>query len=198
MWLERSSATVFSPLPAIVALHGPSDGRGDGTEPASWQRRIALQNSSTSQAIGELPLELVVERAMSAFSNERTILQTDKSIVAAAEFAKRVQFLRFTAEIEGLPFSTASFVDLQAFIREIRPKVRPSLFLNDNGNLRALWTNSQHEQIGLQFLGEGNIQYVIFKQRNKSLGMSHNAGVDVKDKVIEYIKASNADGLFAR
>lgn len=76
--------------------------------------------------------------------------------------------------------------------------MRPSLFLNDNGNLRALWKNDQREQIGLQFLGGGNIEFVIFKQRKGRLGMAHTAGVDMKDRVLAHINASGAEGLFIR
>lgn len=111
------------------------------------------------------------------------------------ELSRRVQFLRVQAEIDRVPFSDASFADFQAFMREIGPRVRPALFLNDNGNLRALWKNDRREQIGLQFLGESNIQFVIFKQRKGTLAMARVAGIDARDKIFGHIKASGAEGL---
>ncbi len=113
----------------------------------------------------------------------------------AIEISKRLQFLRIEAEIDRIPFSDASFTDFQSFMREIGSRVRPSLFLNDNGNLRALWKNDRREQIGLQFLGESNIQFVIFKQRKGSLAMARVAGIDANDKILGHIKASDAEGL---
>jgi hypothetical protein len=146
--------------------------------------------------IQELPFQLASERAASALVGESpAVAQTEKSHIAALELSRRVQFLRIEAEIDRVPFSDASFSDLQAFIREMRPRVRPSLFLNDNGNLRALWKNDTREQIGLQFLGEGNIQFVIFKRRPGTLRMARLAGIDTKEKTLAHIRASGAEGL---
>jgi hypothetical protein len=94
-----------------------------------------------------------------------------------------------------VPFSEASLADFEAFMCEIGPRARPSLFLNDNGNLRALWKTDRREQIALQFLGESNIQFVIFKQRKGTLAMARVAGIDAKDKILGHIKASGAEVL---
>ena len=194
MLLDGSSATAFAP-PPLAALYEPVGPRGVGVARDPRPRRVALQNSSTSLVVGELPLQLASERVMSALASEKPAGQNEGLHVAAAELSKRVQFLRIEAEIDRVPFSNASFADFQDFMREVRPKVRPSLFLNDNGNLRALWKNGQREQIGLQFLGGGNIQFVIFKQRKGPLGMGRIAGIDAKDKVLAHIKASGAERL---
>jgi hypothetical protein len=58
-----------------------------------------------------------------------------------------------------------------------------------------LWKNDQNEQIGLQFLGGGDIQFVIFKQRRTSLGMARVCGIDRADKMLGHIRASGAEGL---
>jgi hypothetical protein len=142
--------------------------------------------------IAALPFHLASDRAVSALAGEKPRTPPDKSQIT--ELSKRVQFLRVEAEIDRVPFSDASLSDFQAFMREIRP-VRPSLFLNDNGNLRALWKNNRREQIGLQFLGDGNVQFVIFKERKGTLGMARLAGIDAKDKILAHIKASGVEGL---
>lgn len=113
----------------------------------------------------------------------------------AAELSDRIQLLRAEADNDHIAFSEASLTDFQAFMQETGPHVRPYLFLNDNGNLRALWKNSRREQIGLQFLGEGNIQFVIFKQREGTLGMARVAGVDAKNRILGHVRASDAEGL---
>lgn len=193
MLLDASSTTAFAP-PAPAVLYEPAGRRGIGT----WDlgpRRVSFQHSSTSVPIQELPLQLASDRAASALVEHEHVGRPDKSRIAALELSKRVQFLRIEAEIDRVPFSDASFSDLDAFVREIRPRMRPSLFLNDNGNLRALWKNDAREQIGLQFLGEGNIQFVIFKQRPGTLRMARIAGVDAKEKILAHIRASEAEGL---
>jgi hypothetical protein len=194
MLLDGSSATAFAP-PPLAALYEPVGRRGVGPAPDPRPHRRALQNSSNSLVIGELSLQLASERAESALASEKPAAQNERLYVAAAELSKRMQFLRIEAEIDRTPFSDASFADFQDFMREMRRKVRPSIFLNDNGNLRALWKSDQREQIGLQFLGDGNIQFVIFKQRKGPLGMARIAGVDARDKVLAHIKASGAEGL---
>jgi hypothetical protein len=44
----------------------------------------------------------------------------------------------------------------------------PAILLNDFGNIRLFWCNEKNEQVGLQFLGNSQIQYVIFSMRNNS------------------------------
>jgi len=111
------------------------------------------------------------------------------------ELIGRIQFLAVEAEIDKVPFSVASCDDFISFLVEANPKVRPSLFLNDNGNLRALWRNNAREQIGLQFLGGGNIEFVIFKRRPGADKLASAAGTDTKPNIMAHIKASGALGL---
>lgn len=190
MWLETSSTTAFAP-PAVLYEH-----QGVGFSPEPRRLRVAqYQGSSASTSIEALPLPIPAGRAASSFAATKLDAVIDKSRATALELSKRVQFLKVEAEIDRIPFSYASLADFQAFIRDIAPSLRPSLFLNDNGNLRALWKNNWHEQIGLQFLGGGSIQFVIFKQRKGTLKMARAAGIDAKDKILGHIKASGAEGL---
>jgi hypothetical protein len=194
MWLDTSSATAFAPL-APAVLYEPGARRGIGLSPDLRPRRVGpIQHTSGSISIEELRLPFPGDRAASAFVAENPGAGLDTRI-AAIELSNRVQFLKVEAEIDRVPFSDASLADFQAFMRETGPRVRPSLFLNDNGNLRALWKNDRREQIGLQFVGEGNIQFVIFKQRKGALPMARVAGIDSNDKILGHIKASGAEGL---
>ena len=83
------------------------------------------------------------------------------------DLTRRIQSLMIEAELDGVPFSLASLADFLNFITEMQPRSRPALFLNDNGNLRALWRNDACGQIGIQFLGGGEIQCVILRRHNK-------------------------------
>jgi len=81
------------------------------------------------------------------------------------------------------------------FLIEVQPNVRPSLFLNDKGNLRALWRNTDQKQVGLQFLGDENVQFVIFKCRLGRNRMARVAGTDTKSNIMTLIKTIGASGL---
>jgi hypothetical protein len=107
----------------------------------------------------------------------------------------RIQTLRIEAEIDQVPFSNASHADFRDFIRQVPSRVRPAIFLRDNGNLRALWKNDDQEQIGLQFLGGGDVQYVILKRRPGGRLMSHY-GVDSRAGLMAVIRAAEATALF--
>jgi len=178
MLLDVSSATASE----------PAGRRGAGSAPDARRRGRGQPKPNTSastEPVQELLLQITGERPASVLDKARM----------AIEISNRLQFLKIEAEIDRVPFSEASLADFQAFIRETGFRARPSLFLNDNGNLRALWKNDRREQIGLQFLGEGNIQFVIFKQRKGTLGMARVAGIDAKDKILGHIKASEAESL---
>jgi hypothetical protein len=195
MWLDTSSTTTFAVLPSAV-FYDPAGRLGVVFSPEPRRRRgAAVRSTSTSISIEELSLPIAEGRVASALAAEGPDAGLDKPRAATMELSKRIQFLKVESEIDRVPFSDASLADFQAFLRDIGPRARPSLFLNDNGNLRALWKNDQREQIGLQFLGDGNIQFVIFKQRGGALKMARVAGIDAKDKIFGHIKASGAEGL---
>jgi len=187
MWLDVSSPTAFAPPRPAILYYDPA-GRGcAGPAHYAHPRRLGQLSPNTSastELVGELRLQ----------TGERPARDLDKARMAV-EISKRLQFLKIEAEIDCVPFSEASLADFRALIRETGFHARPSLFLNDNGNLRALWKNDRREQIGLQFLGDGNIQFVIFKQRKGTLCMARVAGIDAKDKVLGHIKVSGAEGL---
>jgi hypothetical protein len=188
MWLDVPSTTAFDPPPAVVICE--SSGRnGVGSTPNVRPRGVGLakpNTSATTWSMKELALQFESQKSASILDRARTTI----------EISKRLQFLKIEAEIDRISFSEASLSDFQAFMREIPLHARPSLFLSDNGNLRALWKN-QNEQVGLQFLGEGNIQFVIFKQRKGTLPMARIAGIDTKDKILGHIRASGAEGLLS-
>lgn len=59
----------------------------------------------------------------------------------------------------------------------------------ENGNFRAVWKSKNGVHIGLQFLDNGLIQYVIFKQRSPTLPVSRVFGRDTTDGIISLIDA---------
>jgi len=75
----------------------------------------------------------------------------------------RIRKLRSFAAEDGVVVSEESFSDALGFAKRLprSVEVQPGTFLLDNGNFRFLW-NARRQQIGLQFLGNGLIQYVLF------------------------------------
>lgn len=113
------------------------------------------------------------------------------------EYVNRLRFLQIYAQSEDEPFSQSSLEDLDKFICDIRPVKRPFLFLHENGNLRAVWRNEKSEQIGLEFLGNGAVQFVIFASRAGRSDMARINGVDVVNKISAQIRVLNVEHLLA-
>lgn len=109
---------------------------------------------------------------------------------ANAQIASRIHELQFDAVLRNEPVSTSSLTDLQKFLSILSFTKRPSIFLQDNGNFRILWKNEIKEQVGLQFLGNGVIQFVTFSQRRRPDMMSRVAGIDtfagISQKISEF------------
>jgi hypothetical protein len=178
--LDFPLSSAFAP-PDQIGWHGVSK----ASEPrpgAAWvQQKVQAQQFSNSATIAVVP------------SWEREFRRP--SFPNARDIDIRVQALRIEAEIDRVPFSHASYAGFCEFLRHIPSRVRPAIFLRDNGNLRALWKNGDHEQIGLQFLGGGDIQYVILKRRPGGKLMSHY-GVDSRAGLMAVIRAAEATALF--
>ncbi len=93
-------------------------------------------------------------------------------------YMARIEFLQAEALHEGYALNPASRIDFERFALGV-PDVRAgNLVLLENGNLRAIWKDRQGTRLGLQFLGGGMAQYVIFKRREKERPISRVAGRD--------------------
>lgn len=93
-------------------------------------------------------------------------------------YVERIKLLKDEAADDEYTLNPDSEIDFQQFILSA-PEVRKgNLVLMDNGNLRAIWKDKQGTHLGLQFLGGGMVQYVIFKQREQGYQISRVAGRD--------------------
>jgi hypothetical protein len=182
MWTDVVSPVAFAPPPAVSFRAAAGKGVA---------RRLPLEKVLLPNAYGSSTFSANV--ALVSISLDK--LEEAPSSRVAAELAIRLSFLRVEAERENIPFSESSRDALWSFIREFQPSARPRVYLNDNGNLRAMWKNASDEQIGLEFLGGGAIQFVIFKRRLGFTQVTRIAGVESEDRIFGHIRASNAQGL---
>ena len=91
----------------------------------------------------------------------------------------RVAELKADAVDDGIAISPESEQDLWSFLDSAGAIRRPYIGLLDNGNFRAVWRNAEGEQIGLQFRGGNEVQYVLFARRPPSHFIARSAGRDV-------------------
>jgi len=110
-------------------------------------------------------------------------------------YMKRIEELCGYAIEDGFRLGLSSLIDFSRFV-VLEPKIRRgSLVLIDNGNLFAEWQNCEGAKLGLEFLGDGMIQYVIFKNRKSALQTSRIYGLDTFEEVRHQIKTFNLGSL---
>ena len=126
------------------------------------------------------------------------IRQRKLSQEAEQTYRNRIAELREYGVEDGVTVNLASERDFWSFVKSL-PATRPgSLVLMDNGNLRAVWKGDRGSHLGLQFLGDQMIQYVIFKQRPGVSKVSRVAGADTFDGIKRQIDAFELKSLVRR
>ena len=94
-------------------------------------------------------------------------------------YRERMDLLHFYAGQDGIVVNEDSETGFWTFISSVPSFIAGDLVLLDNGNLRIVWArNDSESHLGLQFLGNDMVQYVIFKQRPFSRIVSRVAGRD--------------------
>ena len=90
----------------------------------------------------------------------------------------RIEYLRSEAELDGITVNEASERDFWSFFRSMPFLRKSGVILMDNGNLRAVWRGEHKSRLGLQFLGDQSVEFVIFKRRQAAKEVSRAAGFD--------------------
>jgi len=104
-------------------------------------------------------------------------------------YEERIRELSVYAAEDGYCLCRASNQDFWRFV-QTDPRIRRgNLILMDNGKLRAAWKDGKGTHLGLQFLGGGMLQYVIFKKREAASVVSRVAGRDTFDGLKRQIDA---------
>ena len=107
------------------------------------------------------PQILVVSRD-STPSDDRIQARTDQLNLVATSCRRRIRELDDFARSEGFHVNPASERTFWRFFERHPFGAQPGFVLLDNGNLRATWGDMKPTHIGLQFLPNDQIQYVIF------------------------------------
>lgn len=110
-------------------------------------------------------------------------------------YSARVDELRHIASQDGYHLEPASESDFWRFVNSAPRWRKGGLVLMDNGNLRAVWKDGRGNRLGLQFIGSGMVQHVIFRQRDATLPVSRVAGRDTLDGICRQVEAFDLGSL---
>ncbi len=110
-------------------------------------------------------------------------------------YSARIDVLRRHAREDGYDINSKSEADFWHFFSSAPNFRRGSLVLVDNGNLRAMWRDKLGNQLGLQFLGDGMLQYVVFALRPAAKAVSRVTGRDTFEGIMKQVNSFNLDSL---
>ena len=99
---------------------------------------------------------------------------------------------------EGILLNRASVMDFWTFIRLAGYAREARLALMDNGDIRAVWKGDDGDHLGLHFIGNQTVNYVIFKRRPGAIQVSRVAGNDTFDGIRRQIPAFSLTSLVNR
>ena len=135
-------------------------------------------NDTLHQAVLRALTQLDVETAFSPKAIADLIKMHKETAGIHTRIRQRIELLKEIGEEEKIAYNVNSEQDLWHFLKRLSFIKTPTLFLLDNGNLRAVWKGDGGKHIGLQFLGSEQIQFVIFSRRREHNNMARIRGRD--------------------
>ncbi|MYA67942.1 MAG: hypothetical protein F4Y22_11925 [Gammaproteobacteria bacterium] len=160
------------------------------------------QRSGLSQVPGNL-----VRATLSLTQPAKTLDFGDSVAVFDLDGLRRTPFQAYSARIDslrdfalqdGFSLNPESEADFWRFVQTAPDFRKGNLVLIDNGNLRAVWKNDEGDHLGLQFLGGGMLQYVVFKRRSANSRISQVTGRDTFVGLIRQINAFDLESLLGK
>ena len=121
--------------------------------------------------------------------------KTRKASEIHQKYQIRITDLRNDAMLDGFDINASSEQDLWSFFESIPFADMAELVLLENGNLRAIWSDQDNNHLGIQFLGDGMAQYVIFRRRKGSSYISRVAGRDTIEGIKKQVRNFKLDAF---
>ncbi len=209
-WTPQSTGTVFRldevEKPSYAVIHSETEGyffKPQLTQ-AIWQEGIVQKSSesmdnlvSVVQAFDNLVNPFERFASCDSFWEEEWSdrVNVEHSLIYKLHaYSDRLNLLHHYAAQDGNTVNEESEIGFWAFIRCVPSFIAGDLVLLDNGNLRIVWSGEDNEShLGLQFLGNDMVQYVIFKQRPYSRMISRVAGRDSFTGIKKQIRTFGLD-----
>ena len=118
--------------------------------------------------------------------------QDDK---AAQLYVERIETLKELAGEEGYVLDESSYNNFHKFLGKYPRLVHADLVMLDNGNLRAIWKGEKGTEVGLQFLKDSRVQYVLFNEFGPNCVESRPYGKGGFEETMKKIKEFDLDKI---
>ena len=158
-----------------------------GEGPFTFRGRERVESSETERVSIRLidPVE----------AYDREIKSKPRLYDIYSAYASRIEVLKEQAEVDGYSLNRASRDAFFEFLKTNPLIKRGRLVLMENGNLRAVWKGEKEAHIGLQFINNRSIQYVIFTRREPQFPVSRVSGRDTLDGIKRQIEAFDLNSV---
>ena len=195
----------------VSVLQDIGDGRLASTgQPTSSHRAVSLgsepfrSSSATDESLANLDSEFQSPHICSRVGTVDSELPNQFELADKrwASYEERIRALTEESYTEGYFFHPVSLDAFWRFIgwfvSQYPDLVRGRIGLMENGNLRVIWKGDQGTHLGLQFLPDERIQYVIFIRFPGSDTISRLRGRDAVDGIRWRIEAFDLHNRLTR
>lgn len=131
-------------------------------------------NTVPPNIFDQIPTLSIYDRSL--FS-ERIDSQTEMATIKES-YERRIDDLRGAAEDEGFSVASESETDFWELIDSLSPRIKATLVLSDGGNVIATWEDSKGNYFEIKFLGDNNVEYMVFKESWRNFGTLANNNSD--------------------
>lgn len=176
-----------SEIPLVPSDLAPAAGR-IGEDPFMFQGGEGVESSGMERGLIRL-LDPAEAYDLEIKSKAQHIRDTDSA------YASRIEVLKEQAELDGYSLNLASEEAFYDFLQKNPLIRRGRLVLMENGNLRAVWKGENEAHIGLQFINNLSVQYVIFTRRAPQVPISRVSGRDTMDGITRQIEAFDLNSV---
>ena len=124
---------------------------------------------------------------------ERRKSKSESKIAHSQAYEARIELLRgYAADDDDIEtVNEDSINDFWAFMKTSDFSRQAGLVLLDSGDLRAVWRENAGHDIGLRFMGNQEILYVILKRGAEERIAERATGTDSFDGVMKQIRSLN-------
>jgi hypothetical protein len=163
--------------PALPVDSVPDD---SGKSGASSRRRRSYHFKIHRPAKSRCPANAFEEHLLQIHLSEQLILK---------EYAKRIDRLHLILREEGRGIDRDSELDFWNFAHRYPFAQAGQVIVTDEGHLRLVWKGSDEAHIGIRFLGERRVRYVIFNRRAGERALLEISGEDSFDGLVSQAHA---------
>ena len=146
-----------------------------------------VRNSEVDIVRQERSLEKTLQQDLPNEGMSQPVFSMSLGVVGA--YLNRIQSLEKACSEEGIVLNGASIIDFWTFVATTSFTRKATLVLSDNGDISAIWENEEDDYLDIQFLGNQEVVYVIFKRKTGENRMFRTAGTSsfgaIRDKVAE-------------